>query len=107
MTLIQKRCIPCKGGEPLSASAAKALQSEVPNWSIASDGKWLTRRWTFKNFAQSLAFVNKVGALAESEDHHPDILMGWGYAEIRLQTHAVGGLHENDFILAAKIDLIQ
>jgi 4a-hydroxytetrahydrobiopterin dehydratase len=107
MSLHQQKCVPCKGGIPLSKEAAHALLSQLSGWQISGDEKWLSKKWSFKNFVQSQAFVNKVGELAEAEDHHPDILFGWGYAEIRLQTHSVGGLHENDFILAAKIDTIQ
>ncbi len=72
-------------------------------WTL-KDSHDISRGFTFKNFAEALAFVNKVGALAESEGHHPTIRFGWGFAEITLFTHAVGGLSENDFILASKID---
>ena len=77
--------------------------THVPLWSV-KDNHEISRRFTFKNFADALFFVNKVGALAESEGHHPDVTFGWGYAEFTLFTHAVDGLSENDFILAAKID---
>ncbi len=75
--------------------------SELKGWKI--DGIWLKRRFEYKNFAESLAFVNKVGTIAEDADHHPDIKFGWGYAEIDLTTHDSGGLTVNDFELAAKI----
>ncbi len=80
----------------------EALRKEIPDWEVVEGH--LKRRFTFKNFADALLFVNKVGALAESEGHHPDISFGWGYVEITLFTHAMQGLSENDFILAAKID---
>ncbi len=84
---------------------AKAML-EVPGWELANDGKAIKRRFTFKNFAQALDFVNKAGEIAESEGHHPDISFGWGYADIMLWTHAIGGLHENDFIVASKINAL-
>jgi 4a-hydroxytetrahydrobiopterin dehydratase len=105
MTLSARHCIPCKDGTPaLPGPKAAALAKDLPGWAIASDGKWLIKKYKFKNFVEALAFVNKVGEVAEAEQHHPDIRVGWGYVEIHLQTHAAGGLHENDFILAAKIE---
>jgi 4a-hydroxytetrahydrobiopterin dehydratase len=106
-SLDQRHCTPCRGGvEPLGEAAAKALLSDLPAWQLADDAKRIRRDFSFKNFAQSLAFVNEVGAIAEAEGHHPDITFGWGYAAIVLQTHKIDGLHENDFILAAKIDAL-
>ncbi len=103
--LANKHCIPCrKGAQPLAREAAQALCATLPGWSISADGLWLCKSYRFKNFIQALAFANRIGALAEAENHHPDIALGWGYVGIRLQTHAAGGLHENDFILAAKIE---
>jgi len=108
MTLSSKQCVECKNGtQPLPADKARALLGEVSGWRISDDGKWLLKSYKFKNFAQALAFVNKAGTVAEEQNHHPDIELGWGYVNIRLQTHAAGGLHENDFILAAKIEKIQ
>jgi len=105
--LTTKKCVPCEGGvEKLSPEAAKTLLKDIPGWEFADAGKAIKRRFTFKNFAQSLAFVNKVGEIAESEGHHPDITFGWGYAEILLWTHAIGGLHENDFIVASKVNAL-
>ena len=105
MTLSERECIPCrKGTVPLSAEAAQALLKEIPGWHIVEDEKWLEKNYTFKNFSDALRFVNLVGETAERQHHHPDITLGWGYTGIRLQTHAAGGLHENDFILAAKLD---
>jgi|UniRef100_UPI00404B5129 4a-hydroxytetrahydrobiopterin dehydratase len=82
---------------------AEAL-TRLNGWSV--DGNCIKRRWTFENFAESLAFVNRVGALAETADHHPDITFGWGYAEMLLTTHDRGGITKVDVALAAKIDLI-
>ena len=104
--LISKKCLPCSGNTPhLMAGEIEELRKQVPEWEIL---EWhhLKRRFNFTNFAEALVFVNKVGALAESEGHHPDISFGWGFVEITLTTHAVDGLSENDFILASKIDLI-
>ena len=89
----------------LMANEIEALHPQVPDWEI-KDWHELKRRFTFKNFAEALLFVSKIGALAESEGHHPDIKFGWGYVEVTTFTHAVDGLSENDFILAAKIDAL-
>lgn len=102
--LAQKHCVPCQGQKPLETGEAEALLASIPGWEILPDGKWLARRFRFKNFLEALDFVNRAGAIAEAENHHPDIELGWGYANFRLQTHDVGGLHENDFVLAAKIN---
>jgi 4a-hydroxytetrahydrobiopterin dehydratase len=108
MSLSNENCVECKGGvEALSeASAKQLLAKEIPNWNLIDNSKKLQRKFEFKNFKQSLAFVNKVGEIAEAQKHHPDINFGWGYAEIIIQTHSIGGLHQNDFILAAKIDAV-
>lgn len=103
--LAGKTCVPCKGGiPPLNASEAESFHKQVPKWELTDSATWLRRSFNFKNFAAALDFVNKVGALAEAEGHHPDIAFGWGYADVSLQTHKIKGLHENDFIMAAKID---
>ncbi|NKB21904.1 MAG: pterin-4-alpha-carbinolamine dehydratase [Alphaproteobacteria bacterium] len=103
MELEQKKCIPCEGGlNPLPLNQAEALMEKIPGWSIAGDGTKIQRKFSFDDFVTSLDFVNKLGALAEAEGHHPDIGFGWGYADITFFTHAIGGLHENDFIMAAK-----
>lgn len=105
-TLTEKKCRACEvGGVPLATEEIEKLRGEAPQWEV-HDNRRLVRRFTFKNFADALAFVNRVGALAESEGHHPDIKFGWGYADITLTTHAVGGLSENDFILAAKVNFL-
>lgn len=105
--LASRHCTPCRGGiEPLGEEAARRLLDALPGWQLVAESKRIERRFTFKTFAPALAFVNAVAAIAEDEGHHPDIAFGWGYALISLQTHAIGGLHENDFIIAAKIDAL-
>lgn len=105
MTLTQKTCVPCQGGiPPLTPEEAGGFLNQVPGWELNDVADRLFRKVSFDDFVASLDFVNKVGALAEEEGHHPDISFGWGYAEITLFTHKIQGLHENDFILAAKIN---
>jgi len=105
--LDQKNCVPCEGGiSPLSQPEAAKLLADVPGWEFAKEARAINRRFKFKNFKQALAFVNKVGEVAESEGHHPDISLGWGYAECLMWTHSIGGLHENDFIIASKINAL-
>lgn len=102
--LASKNCVPCRGGvPPLAGKELEALAKQVPEWRIV-DGHHIVRLFKFPNFVQALAFVNKVGDLAEQQGHHPDILLAWGKAEITTWTHAINGLTESDFILAAKID---
>ena len=103
--LAARSCVPCRGGvPPLDPGAVDAYQAEVPDWSVRDNGHRIERVFKFRTFADAFALVRQVAALAEAEGHHPDIAFGWGYARISLHTHAIGGLHENDFILAAKID---
>ena len=106
--LAQKKCRPCEGGvPPLSADEVKALLPGVPHWRLSADGRTLRREWRVKDFATALDFFNRVGRIAEEEDHHPDLhLTGYRQVAVELSTHAVGGLTENDFILAAKIDQV-
>jgi len=106
--LLNKKCVPCEGGVlPFDISEIHKYQKKVDGWDVAKDEKkifFLKKKFKFKNFLDSQNFINKVGEISESEGHHPDILFGWGYAEISVTTHAIEGLSENDFILAAKID---
>ena len=104
--LAKKKCLPCEGGIPaLTADDIKKLQPGVPQWRVNTDGKSLRREWRVKDFPTALDFFRRVGDVAEAEDHHPDLhLTGYRNVAIDLSTHAVGGLTENDFILAAKID---
>lgn len=108
MTLAEKKCVPCEGGTtPLTRAEAEKLMSQLKDWKLWPDGKTIAKSLKFKNFAEAFAFATKVATLAEEENHHPDLLISWGRVEIELSTHAIGGLSENDFILGAKIDLIQ
>lgn len=103
----QQKCVPCEGGvQALTPQEAQALLPQVPGWELAKEGKAIRRRYKFKNFAAALKFVNSVGAVAEKEGHHPDIQLGWGYAEFLMWTHSIGGLHGNDFIMANKINAL-
>jgi 4a-hydroxytetrahydrobiopterin dehydratase len=105
--LRDRSCVPCSGGLPaLDAGAALRLRADVPAWTLKEGPSRIAREWRFGDFAAAFAFVRKVAELAEAEGHHPDIRFGWGYAQIEVHTHAIGGLHENDFILAAKIDAL-
>ena len=102
--LTSKHCVPCEGGVPaLTADEIAPLLTQLAGWTV--DGvKKLTRTYTFPDFVQALAFVNRAGAVAEEEGHHPDLFLTWGKVGVELTTHAIGGLSENDFILAAKLD---
>jgi len=109
-TLSAGKCIPCEGstapltGDELEQFKAR-LEAEAPGWEIVKQQK-LVKKYKFPDFRAALEFVNKIGAIAETEGHHPDIKFGWGYVEITLSTHAIGGLSENDFVLAAKISSV-
>jgi len=104
-TLVGKTCTPCKGGiPPLTPQEAERLHAQVPTWEVRDEARRIERRCQFRNFGEALRFVQRVGELAEGEGHHPDISFGWGYATVSLQTKKIKGLHENDFIVAAKID---
>ncbi len=103
--LAAKSCVPCRGGvEPLGPDAARRMLSETPDWRLEMDGKRLERGFEFRDFVEAMKFVNRVADLAESEGHHPDIAIHWNKVDLTLWTHKIGGLHENDFILAAKVD---
>jgi 4a-hydroxytetrahydrobiopterin dehydratase len=102
--LADKKCVPCRGGvPPLKGSALDALHQQVPQWTVSNEHH-LSREFRFPDFKQALAFVNRVGEVAEQEGHHPDIQLSWGKVGITLWTHKIDGLTESDFILAAKID---
>ena len=108
--LTKKKCTPCEGGViPFDVSEIHKYQKKVDGWDIIKNNEnifFLEKNFTFKNFLESQKFVNKVGQVSENEGHHPEILFGWGYVKINITTHAIKGLSENDFILAAKIDEI-
>lgn len=102
--LSSRHCTALPEGSPaLAGSEVETLLLQLDGWAVV-DGLRLARTWTFPDFAAALAFVNRVGAIAEAEDHHPDIAFGWGRVSVETWTHTVGGLSENDFILAARID---
>ena len=106
--LLDKKCIPCEGGViPFDISEIHKYQKKVDGWDIIKGENeifFLSKKFKFENFLNCQNFVNEVGKISEDEGHHPDISYGWGYAEIKVTTHAIEGLSENDFILAAKID---
>lgn len=106
--LTQKKCVPCEGGVPkLSPEDAASLLGSVPGWTISEDGQRIRKAWRVKNFVAGLAFFQSVAEVAEREGHHPDLhLVGYRDVTIEIWTHAIGGLSENDFILAAKIDAL-
>ena len=105
MSLAEKTCTPCRGGvPPLTRTEAESLLAQAALWTLADEASRITRTYRFKNFREALEFVRLVGELAEAEGHHPDIAFGWGSATISLQTKKIKGLHENDFIMASKID---
>ena len=106
-TLAEKTCTPCRGGvPPLTGDQAQRFQAQAPNWELADDAHRIQRTFRFRNFREALVFVQEVGELAETEGHHPDINFGWGYVTVSLSTKKIKGLHENDFIMATKIDRI-
>jgi len=107
VALIDKACVPCRGGvSPLSAEEARRYLEEVPGWTLDEDGSRIRRKWKFPDFAAAMAFAGKVGELAETQGHHPDLSVGWGYCEVVFRTHAIRGLHENDFIMAARVNAL-
>ena len=104
MTLAEKHCVPCRGGvPPLKGEALEQLKSQVSGWRVV-DEHHLDKTFTFPDFKAALAFVNRVGEVAEQEGHHPDLYLTWGKVDVKTWTHKIDGLTESDFILAAKID---
>ena len=102
--LADKQCVPCRGGvPPLKGKELQALLANVPQWTAPNEHH-LRREFRFPDFQQALDFVNRVGAVAEQQGHHPDMLLSWGKVEVTLWTHKIDGLTESDFIMAAKID---
>ena len=103
--LSQRHCVPCKkGGKPLPRNVCEDFLESLPQWKLNLNATKVTREFAFPNFEAALHFVNRIGDIAEMENHHPDIELSWGKVLVNLWTHKVGGLSENDFILAAKID---
>lgn len=102
--LANKSCVPCKGGvSPLQGAELEKLSAQLPDWQVV-EGHHLRREYGFADFKEALAFVNRVGEIAEAEGHHPDISFTWGKATIEIFTHSIDGLTESDFVLAAKIE---
>jgi len=103
MDLARRRCKPLEGGQPLAATEAKRYLEQVPGWAVEG-GTAIRKAFDFRNFHETMGFVNAVAWIANREDHHPDLTVGYKCCEVRYSTHSVGGLSENDFICAAKID---
>jgi 4a-hydroxytetrahydrobiopterin dehydratase len=104
--LASKTCVPCRGDTPpLKGEEIESLKRQVPEWEVVEEHH-LRRRFRFKHFREALEFVNRVGGIAEEQGHHPDISLGWGYAEVIVWTHKIDGLTESDFIFAAKVDTL-
>jgi len=102
--LVQKHCVPCKGGvPPLRGEELQGLSSQIPDWKVVAEHH-LQKTFVFPDFKSALEFVNRAGAVAEAEGHHPDLLLTWGRVDVKTYTHKIDGLTESDFILAAKID---
>ncbi len=105
MDLLNKKCVPCEGGvAPLTSEEAEKLLTQVDGWKLDETGKLITKEYKFTDFIGAIDFVERVSDVAEMEDHHPDIHVFYNRVVLELYTHAIGGLSENDFILAAKID---
>ncbi len=105
MALTAKTCTPCQGGiDPLTPTEAEGYLPEAPGWALNDAATRIERKFDFGNFVDALDFVNKLGAVAEAQGHHPDISFGWGYCTVVFYTHKIKGLHENDFIMAAKVN---
>jgi 4a-hydroxytetrahydrobiopterin dehydratase len=104
MQLAEKRCVPCRGGvPPLTREAIEQLLPQIPEWQVVDDHH-LARTYTFPDFRTALDFVNRAGAVAEEQGHHPDLYLSWGKVGVQIWTHKIDGLTESDFILAAKFD---
>jgi 4a-hydroxytetrahydrobiopterin dehydratase len=106
--LTDRKCVPCEGGiAPLTPAEAQKLRAKLsPEWQLANDSRALRRELKFKDFYRTMSFVNALAHIANLEDHHPDLEVGYGYCRVLFTTHAIKGLSENDFICAAKIDRI-
>ncbi|MDQ2993589.1 MAG: 4a-hydroxytetrahydrobiopterin dehydratase [Pseudomonadota bacterium] len=103
--LIEKSCKPCEGGvETLTPDQMQLYAKQIPAWKLNENGTWITRDFSFKNYYQTMAFVNAIAWIANKENHHPNLEVGYGKCLVKLSTHAIHGLSENDFIIAAKID---
>ncbi len=107
LALLEKKCTPCRGGvPPLTPEEAEDYRRQAPDWALRDGATRLERTYRRKNFSEAFRLVERAAALAEEEGHHPDISFGWGYVTVSLRTKKIKGLHENDFIMAAKLDRI-
>lgn len=106
--LVQRKCKPCEGGvDPCTQEEAQQQLEKLDGWQLSEDGRWIAKEWGVGNFVGGMDFLNRVTTVAEEDGHHPDVhLIGYRKVKIELSTHAIGGLSENDFILAAKIDAV-
>ncbi len=105
--LARKKCVPCEGGVPrLGPAEVAKLHPQVPGWQVIEDNRKLSRRFLFDDFVTAMKFVNRVAEVAEAEGHHPDFTVHYSVVDVTVYTHVIGGLSENDFILAAKLDLV-
>lgn len=109
MKLTKKKCIPCedKSMKPFTKKEALEYMNEVPKWILAKNSRKISRTWLLKDFVAALRFINSVGKIAEKEGHHPDIVVSYNKVTLELWTHSIGGLTENDFIVAAKVDALK
>ena len=107
MDLLIRKCVPCQGGmAPMPASEAESRLASVSGWELQDEARKLRRTFMFADFIQAQDFAVRVGGLAQAENHHPDISYGWGYCTVLFYTHKIGGLHDNDFIMAAKVNAL-
>lgn len=105
--LRNRSCTPCRGGvDPLTAETVRAQLGEIPGWELSDDGRELRREFGFRNYYETMAFVNAMAWIAHREDHHPDIEVGYRRCLVRFSTHAIGGLSDNDLICAAKVNAL-
>ena len=105
--LTDRHCKPCEGGvDPMTLAQAETLVSQIPGWTLSPDGKTITRRFEFKGFYKTMAFINAMAWIANAENHHPDFSAGYGHCVINFTTHAIDGLSENDFICAAQVNAL-
>jgi len=105
--LTTKQCTPCQGGiPPMTCEVANQYLALAPGWELRDDATKIKRTFKLKNFMEALSLAQRVGLLCEQEGHHPDITIGWGYCSVVFQTHKINGLHENDFIMATKVNML-
>lgn len=103
--LTEKHCLPCEGGvAPLTPAECKKYLTKLNDWKLSQDNNVLVKDFNFKNYYQTMAFVNAIAWMAHQENHHPDLIVGYNHCEVHYSTHAIGGLSENDFICAAKVE---